>query len=53
MINNPLKDKNNPKCQCCDHGDYLYNDDWFRNSYCGNCGARLDWPEDDYEESNT
>ena len=53
MINNPFAEEGIIACQCCDSGEYLYNEDGNRNCYCGNCGARIDWPEDEDEESNT
>ena len=53
MSNNPFAEEGFISCQCCGSGEYLYNEDGNRNGYCGNCGARLDWPEDDDEESNT
>lgn len=45
MINNPFAEEGIIACQCCDSGEYLYNEDGNCNSYCGNCGARIDWPE--------
>ena len=46
MINNPFAEDGIISCQCCDSGEYLFNEDGNRNGYCGNCGARIDWPED-------
>lgn len=46
MINNPFADDGIIACQCCDSGEYLYNEDGNQNGYCGNCGARIDWPEE-------
>lgn len=47
MINNPFAEDGIVSCQCCGSGEYLYNEDGNQNGYCGNCGARIDWPEDD------
>ena len=47
MINDPFAEDGIVSCQCCGSGEYLYNEDGNQNGYCGNCGARIDWPEDD------
>lgn len=45
MTNNPFAEEDILACQCCGSGEYLYNEDGNRNSYCGQCGIRIDWPE--------
>ena len=46
MINNPFAEEGIIACQYCGSGEYLYNEDGNRNSYCGQCGSKIDWPED-------
>lgn len=53
MINNPFADDGIIACQCCGSGEYLYNEDGNHNNFCGQCGARIDWPEDNDEESDS
>lgn len=55
MINNPFVEDGIISCQCCGSGEYLFNEDGNRNGYCGNCGARIDWPEDEdgWKSTNT
>ena len=53
MINNPFAEDGIVACQNCGSGEYLYNEDGNRNNYCVQCGTRIDWPEDNDEESNT
>lgn len=52
MINNPFAEKCIISCQCCGSGEYLFNEDGNRNGYCGNCGARIDWPEVELDDWN-
>lgn len=52
MINNPFAEDGIIACQCCGSGEYLYNEDGNRNGYCGNCGARIDWPEVELDDWN-
>lgn len=52
MINDPFTDDGVIACQCCGSGEYLYNEDGNRNGYCGNCGARIDWPEVELDDWN-
>ncbi len=33
-------------CQNCKSGEYLYNEDGNRNSFCGQCGKAIDWGEE-------
>ena len=47
MINNPFAEEGIIACQYCGSGEYLYNEDGNRNNYCGQCGSKIDWPEDD------
>lgn len=47
MINNPFVEEGVVACQNCGSGEYLYNEDGNRNNYCGQCGSKIDWPEDD------
>lgn len=47
MINDPFAEDGIIACQCCGSGEYLYNEDGSHNNFCGQCGARIDWPEDD------
>lgn len=30
-------------CGVCKSGEYLYNEDGSRNTYCGKCGHKIDW----------
>ena len=32
-------------CPSCGSGEYLYNEDGNRNSFCGQCGQAIDWTE--------
>lgn len=52
MINNPFVEDGIISCQCCGSGEYLFNEDGNRNGYCGNCGARIDWPEVELDDWN-
>lgn len=52
MINNPFAEDGIVSCQCCGSGEYLYNEDGNQNGYCGNCGARIDWPETKLDDWN-
>lgn len=52
MINNPFADDGIIACQCCGSGEYLYNEDGNRNSYCGQCGTRIDWPKTKLDDWN-
>lgn len=52
MINNPFAEESIISCQCCGSGEYLYNEDGNRNSYCGQCGTRIDWPEENLDGWN-
>ena len=36
-------------CPCCGSGEYLYNEDGNRNSFCGQCGQAIDWTEPEDE----
>lgn len=45
MINNPFAEDGIISCQYCGSGEYLFNEDGNRNSYCGQCGTRIDWPK--------
>ena len=47
MINNPFAEDGIVACQNCGIGEYLYNENGNLNNFCGQCGARIDWPEDD------
>lgn len=53
MINNPFVEDGIISCQCCGSGEYLFNEDGNRNNFCGQCGARIDWQEDNDEESDS
>ena len=55
MISNPFAEDGIVACQNCGSGEYLYNEDENRNSYCGQCGTRIDWPEDEdgWKSTNT
>lgn len=33
-------------CQGCGSGEYLYNEDGNRNSFCGQCGQAIEWSEE-------
>lgn len=46
MINNPFADDGIIACQCCGSGEYLYNEDGNHNNFCGQCGHKIDWPEE-------
>lgn len=39
-------DENVLACQNCKSGEYLYNEDGNRNSFCGQCGKAIDWGEE-------
>lgn len=49
MSNTPRKikidSKNKPYCPNCYSGEYIFNLKQEQNSYCGDCGQRLDWGE--------
>lgn len=34
-------------CPTCGSGEYLYNEDGNRNRYCGQCGQRIDWTNEE------
>lgn len=34
-------------CPTCGRGEYLYNKDGNRNRYCGQCGQRIDWTNEE------
>jgi len=34
-------------CLTCGSGEYLYNEDGNRNRYCGQCGQRIDWTNEE------
>lgn len=34
-------------CPCCGSGEYLVNWDGNRNTYCGQCGQKIDWRGED------
>lgn len=53
MINDPFAEDGVIACQYCGSGEYLYNEDGNHNNFCGQCGTRIEWPEDNDEESNT
>lgn len=42
----PDGDENVLACQNCKSGEYLYNEDGNRNSFCGQCGKAIDWGEE-------
>ena len=42
----PGGDENVLACQNCKSGEYLYNEDGNRNSFCGQCGKAIDWGEE-------
>lgn len=42
----PDGDKSVLACPNCGSGEYLYNEDGNRNSFCGQCGKALDWSEE-------
>lgn len=52
MINNPFVEEGIIDCQYCGSGEYLYNEDGNQNSYCGQCGTRIDWPETKLDDWN-
>lgn len=53
MINNPFAEEGIIACQYCGSGEYLFNEDGNLNNFCGQCGARIDWQEDNDEESDS
>lgn len=53
MINNPFVEEGIIAYQCCGSGEYLNNEDGNHNNFCGQCGARIDWPEDNDEENDS
>lgn len=32
------------KCGCCGSSNFLFNNDWQENSFCGQCGQKILWP---------
>lgn len=36
-------------CWNCGSGEYLYNEDGNRNAYCGQCGQRINWSEEEHD----
>lgn len=34
-------------CPNCGSGEYLYNEDGNKNTYCSQCGQKIDWSEED------
>lgn len=34
-------------CPRCGSGEYLHNEDGNRNDYCGQCGQKIEWGEED------
>lgn len=34
-------------CPCCHDVNFLKNEDGIGNSFCGRCGQKLDWSEND------
>lgn len=34
-------------CPRCGSGEYLHNEDGNQNDYCGQCGQKLEWGEED------
>lgn len=34
-------------CPRCGSGEYLHNEDGNQNEYCGQCGQKLEWGEED------
>lgn len=42
----PEGNENVLACQNCKSGEYLYNEDGNRNSFCGQCGKAIDWGEE-------
>lgn len=55
MINDPFAEDGVIACQYCGSGEYLYNEDGNHNNFCGQCGTRIDWPEneDGWKSTNT
>lgn len=47
MINNPFAEEGIIECQWCHSGEWLENEDGARNNFCGQCGHKIDWPDDD------
>ena len=47
MVNNPFAEDGVIECQWCHSGEWLENEDGARNNFCGQCGHKIDWPEDD------
>ena len=42
----PPCEENEPEilfCGICKSGEYLHNEDGARNTYCGQCGHKIDW----------
>lgn len=46
----PDGDEHILSCWNCGSGEYLYNEDGNRNDYCGQCGQKIDWGEEDEVE---
>lgn len=44
MLNNPFVNPYEVCCQCCKSEDGLRNLNNKPNNFCGNCGAKIDWP---------
>ena len=47
MINSPFAEEGIVECQWCHSGEWLENKDGDRNNFCGQCGNKIDWPEED------
>ena len=45
--NPPTPDEHIEACANCGSGEYLTNWDGNRNDYCGQCGQKIDWREED------
>lgn len=43
----PDGDSSVEACPTCGSGEYLYNEDGNRNRYCGQCGQRIDWTNEE------
>lgn len=43
----PDGDEHIEACANCGSGEYLTNWDGNRNDYCGQCGQKIDWREED------
>ena len=43
----PDGDEHIEACSNCGSGEYLTNWDGNRNDYCGQCGQKIDWREED------